>query len=307
MDGPAVRGKNGDFIVVQLIQAEKRGNMKYYCPPPTIGAIVSLLVAISAPLVAGAQESSDSVRRELRLPQPATFAVAARGDFAAPGIAIGIPTGFGADYGDAFAAVGFQSRTRFRDAPDGGVVVGFGLGDATDLVGLEVAFTGFGTFRSCCRGGISPKLHRLLPGNSSIALGYENLVTWGEMEGGGEATDAGRSLYLAGTKAFRLRPDPSSFLGSGAITIGAGNGRFRRESDILADRERVNAFGGVALRVMDRASVIGSWTGQDLVAGLSIVPFRDIPLFITPGVADLTTTPRFILGLGYGFNYSSLF
>ncbi len=269
--------------------------------------IAAVMAVLSGPTSAGAQESSDSLRRELRLPQPATFAVAARGNFAAPGIAIGVPTGFGADYGDAFAAVGFQSRTRYRDAADGGAVLGFGLGNATDLVGLEIAVTGFGTFRSCCRGGISPKLHRILPGNSSLAVGYENAITWGEMEGGGEATDAGRSLYLVGTKVFRLRPDPASFLGSGAVTLGAGNGRFRREGDILDERERVNPFGSLSFRVMDRASVIGSWTGQDLVAGFSIVPFRSIPLFVTPAVADLTTTPRFVLGIGYGFSYSSWF
>src|SRR5690606_21444915 len=122
---------------------------------------------------AGAQ-SPDSLRRELRLPQPATFAVAARGQWVAPGITIGVPSGFGADYGDAFVAAGLQSRTRFRDAPDGAVVAGFGLGNARDLVGLEVAITSYGTFRSCCRGGIHPKLHRVLPGDASIAVGWEN-------------------------------------------------------------------------------------------------------------------------------------
>jgi hypothetical protein len=268
---------------------------------------MAAMAVLFLPGVARGQEAADSLRRELRLPQPATFAVAARGDYTAPGIAIGVPTGFGADFGDAFAAVGYQSRTRFRDAPDGGAVVGFGLGDATRFVGLELAFTSYGTFRSCCRGGISPKLHRVLAGNSSIALGYENAITWGSMEGEEEATDAGRSLYLAGTSVFLLRPDPSGFLGSAAVTVGVGNGRFRRESDILADRERVNAFTSIGVRIAEQASVIGSWTGQDLVAGLSIVPFRRVPLFVTPGVADLTTEPRFILGVGYGFDFSGLF
>jgi len=267
----------------------------------------ALFLALLMPTLVHGQASTDSLRRELRLPQPAAYSVAARGDWTAPGVAIGVPTGFGADYGDAFVALGLQARTRFRDAPDGGFVVGFGLGSAERLLGLEVALTGFGTARSCCRGGLSPKLHRVLPGSSSIAVGYENLFTWGHMEGEDEATDAGRSLYVAGTKVFRWRPDPASFLGSGAITVGAGNGRFRRESDILADRERVNPFGSLGVRVVERASMITSWTGQDLVVGLSIVPFRSVPLFVTPGIADLTTTPRFILGVGYGFDYSNFF
>ncbi len=281
--------------------------MKQFRPKRFWGGMASLLVAVLAPAVLAAQEASDSLRREFMLPQPASFNVAARGSWTAPGIAIGVPTGFGADYGDAFAAVGFQSSTRAVDRPDGGAVVGFGVGNAVDLVGLEVAFSVFGTFRSCCRGGISPKLHRVLPSTSSIAIGVENLVTWGNLEGEEIATDAGRSVYLVGTKAFLFRPDPASFLGSGALTLGVGNGRFRRESDILDDNETINPFGSASVRVMDRASLIGSWTGQDLVAGLSIVPIRNFPLFITPGFADLTTDPRFILGIGYGIDYSGLF
>jgi hypothetical protein len=274
--------------------------------PYRLGGVLVALLAIALPDALDAQ-AADTLRRDLRLPLPSTYAVAARGDWVSPGIAIGVPTGFGADWGDAFAAVGLQSRTRYRDAVDGGVVFGFGLGDAQRALGLELAVSSFGTFRSCCRGGLSAKVHRVLPRNSSIAVGYENALTWGRMAGEEEATDAGRSLYLAGTSVFLLRPDPSSFLGTAAVTAGIGNGRFRRESDILNDRERVNPSFSAGVRVAEPASVVASWTGQDLVAGVSLVPFRRVPLFITPGVADLTTSPRFILGIGYGFDFSPLF
>lgn len=270
-------------------------------------AAAALMATGVMPNEANAQERVDSIRREYRLPPPAGFAVAARGAWATPGIAIGIPTGYGADWGDAFAAVGFQSRTRFRDAVDGGAVIGAGIGDAVRYVGLEVALTSFGTFRSCCRGGLSAKVHRVLPANTSVAVGIENFATWGHMEGEAFSTDAGRSVYGAGTKVFRTRTDPASFLGSGSVTLGVGNGRFRSEEDILDDDDTINVFGGGSVRLMEEASLIGTWTGQDLVAGLSIVPFRSIPLFITPGVADLTSEPRFILGVGYGFDYSGLF
>jgi hypothetical protein len=281
--------------------------MTQFQPLRFLGGMASVALISLAPTFATAQVASDSLRREFLLPQPATFNVAARGSWISPGIAIGVPTGFGADYGDAFAAVGFQASTRAVDRPDAGVVVGFGIGNAVDLVGLEIAVSGFGTFRSCCRGGISPKLHRVLPSTSSIAFGVENLVTWGNMEDEDIATDSGRSVYLVGTKAFLFRPDPGSFFGSGALTLGVGNGRFRRESDILDDDETINPFGSASLRIIEQASVIGSWTGQDLVAGLSIVPIPNVPLFITPGVADLTTDPRFIVGIGYGIDYSGLF
>ena len=54
-------------------------------------------------------------------------------------------------------------------------------------------------------------------------------------------------------------------------------------------------------------AAIGNWTGQDVVAGLSWVPASEWPLVVTPAVADLTTKPRFVLGVGVGFDYAPLF
>lgn len=274
--------------------------------PRLFAGVMTLLVILAVPAPA---QQEDSLRRQLRLPLPPTLEVAARGGWIAPGITIAIPSGYGADYGDAFVGAGFQARTRYRNAPDGGVVVGFGLGNARELVGLELAFTSFGTVRSCCRGGISAKLHRVLPADASVAVGVENALVWGNLDFSehAEATDAGTSTYAAVSKVFRLRSDPVTPFGSMTLTLGAGNGRFRTEDDILQGRESVGVFGGASLRVSEAAAAVASWTGQDLMAGVSVVPFRDVPLFITPALADLTTEPRFILGIGYGFNYASLF
>ena len=63
----------------------------------------------------------------------------------------------------------------------------------------------------------------------------------------------------------------------------------------------------MGLQVIPLASVIADWTGQDLFLGASIVPFRRIPLFIVPGVADVTgkagNGARFVLGVGYGIHF----
>lgn len=262
-------------------------------------------LALAAP---AAGQDTGSLRDRYRLPAPPTIAVAARGPWVAPGIAIGIPTGFGADQGDAFVGAGFQHRTRLEDRPDGGLVAGTGIGDARRLLALEAAVSSFGTARSCCRGGVSLKLHKLLPpGDASIALGWENAVTWGRMEGLDEATDAGTSVYLVGSKVLRLRGNPVSPLGTLSLTAGVGTGRFRTEEQILDGDETVGVFGGGAVRLAGPASLIVDWTGQDLAAGLSVVPLRRVPLLVTPGVADLTTEPRFILGVGYGFNVTQFF
>lgn len=266
------------------------------------GAI--LVLALAAP--AAAQDAG--LRDRYRLPAPPVLDVAARGVWASPGIAMGVPSGFGADQGDAFAGIGFQHRTRLRDRPDGGLVAGVGIGDARRVVGLEVAVSSFGTARSCCRGGVSLKLHKLIPPlGSSVAVGWENALTWGRMEGVDEATDAGTSLYLVGSSIVPLRENPAAVLGSLSLTLGVGSGRFRSEDAILADEETVGVFGGGSLRLAPPAALVVDWTGQDLVAGLSVVPFRRLPLLVAPGVADLTTEPRFILGVGYGFNFAQVF
>lgn len=154
---------------------------------------------------------------------------------------------------------------------------------------------------------MSVKVHRVLPGRAAVAVGVENGAVWGEAIGTDEATDAGTSVYLVTSRIFQLRPaatDPFNLL---TLTLGAGNGRFRRERDILDGVERVNLFGGASVRMLESLSLVGNWTGQDLVAGASWVPSPEWPVVVTPGVADLTTHPRFILGVGMGVDYAPLF
>ena len=241
------------------------------------------------------------------LPLPPSMEASARGALAAPAIGIGVPSGFGADFGDVFVGLGAQSRTRYADKPDGGAVVGIGLGDARRYLGLEVAVSQYGTFRSCCRGGVSLKVHRMLPGATGVAVGWENAAGWGELPGDGDDapfTDAGSSVYGVVSKVFFLSPHGPNAFRSVTATLGAGNGRFRRESDVLEDREAVNVFGSLGVRLFEPFSVAASWTGQDLNAGVSVVPLPRVPLAVTVGAADLTTEPRLIVGAGYGFSYS---
>ena len=146
-------------------------------------------------------QAADSLRQLYRLPPPPTVDVGSR---ASPGISLGTPSGFGADYGDAFAGAGFQATTRRRQRPDGGGVVGFGIGDARRLIGLETAISLFGTVRSCCRGGLSLKAHRVLPGRTSVAVGVENGAVWGEAIGSEESTDAGTSVYAAASRITQV-------------------------------------------------------------------------------------------------------
>jgi hypothetical protein len=270
-------------------------------PARRLGSAAAALALVAAlPPAASAQQDDFLLRLPPVLDSPAR-------SLSAPAMAIGVPTGFGAAFGDVFLGIGAQSRTRYADKPDGGAVLGIGLGDPRRYLGLEVAVSQYGTFRSCCRGGLSLKLHRMLPGATSVALGWENATGWGQLPGGnitGDFTDAGSSVYGALSRVFFLDPHGRHPYRSVAATVGVGDGRFRRESDILNGRERVNAFGSLGVRVVEPASVVGTWTGQDLNAGVSVAPFPRLPFAVTVGAADLTTTPRLIVGAGIGINYS---
>jgi hypothetical protein len=267
----------------------------------TLLLTLTALALLASPGIA--QEPADTLRQQFRIPLPPTTELLVRGSSISPGISVSNPTGFGARYGDAFVGVGYQHRTRIFTRADGGAAAGLGIGNPQSLIGLEVVATTFGTVRTCCRGGVHFKAHRVLPWNSSVAVGWENAILWNDREDR-PATDAGRSLYAAATKVFFVRPDGVYPFSTVTVTAGAGNGRFRRERDIVEDRSTINPFGSVAARLSERTALIADWTGHDLAAGMSIVPFRDRPFFVTPGVADLTTRPRFILGAGYGFNYT---
>lgn len=268
---------------------------------PLLGALG--LLALAAP--AARAQSPDSLRWLLRLPGPPTRVLSVRAE-GTPGIVLGVPSGFGADYGDAVIGAGMQNRTRLRDRPDGVVAVVFGIGDARELVGLELTASSYGTARTCCRGGLTAKAHRLVGDRYGVALGWENAAVWGESREIQEATDAGSSLFAVGSGVFHLRSDRTDPFNTLTVTLGVGNGRFRTEDDIIDGRETVNVFGGASVRVLEWFSVLGDWTGQDLVAGLSVVPFRHHDLVVTPGVTDLTTDARLVLGVGYGFDYTRL-
>ncbi|MDJ0706905.1 MAG: S-layer homology domain-containing protein [Leptolyngbyaceae cyanobacterium MO_188.B28] len=261
----------------------------------------------ATPYIVGYQSPGPSAaeiqaqRRQLLLPTPPVeerTAVRAPRNRGIPGSSIGIPTAFGADWGDVFVGGSFQERTRFTQTADGAVGLGFGLGDAQKLVGLElsVAFVDLegDTFQD---GGFSFKVHRQLPWGVAIAGGVENVATFGDPDGD-------QSGYGVVSKVWQF-DQPSQPFSTLTTSVGLGGGRFRQEVDL--DEDIVNVFGSVGLRVVEPVSAIVEWSGQDLNAGLSIAPFRNIPLVITPAAADITGNAgdgvRFILGVGFGANF----
>ena len=266
---------------------------------------IILVAAFTAVGTASAQTTAE-IRDRYRVPVPDSIAVllggAARSQ---PGSSSGSPAAFGAGWGDFFVGAGFQARTRYSDDEDGSAVVGFGLGNARRLIGMEVALTSGSTIRSGFfeRTSVSFKVNRILPRSFGVAVGYENAVTFGD------GADGGRSLYGVISKVW----DPSSWspLLSTTTTLGVGGGRFLPEDELArGDDGGANIFASIGVQVFEPMSVIADWTGQDLTIAASIVPFRRLPLVITPGVADLTGRAgdgaRFIIGAGVGLHIKQM-
>lgn len=217
-----------------------------------------------------------------------------------PAASVSVPTAFGVDAGELFLGIAYQGRTRYTEEDDGAAVAGIGIGTRR-LVALEVALTSYSTLRGAPleTGGVSFKLHRAMPGNTSVAVGWENAILWG-------GSDDRGSLYGVATRLVPLRANPADRFSMAVFTLGVGNGRFRFEQDDADGNETVNVFAAAGLRVSDPLSVMADWTGQDLNLAASVTPVRRLPLVVTAGVADVTGNAgdgaRFILSLGYGLS-----
>lgn len=268
-------------------------------PTRTAPRLFLLLSAIVPCLLSpdpGAGQTVDSLRSHWRLevPEPARRS--------APSMGLTSPIAFGARWGDVYAGASFATRARYIDDVDGSVAVGFGLGDPQKLAGLEVNAISFSTFRSGWGSNMALdiKLHRALPGQLAVAVGWEGALVRGEIDGG-------RSVYLAVSRWFRLKPsDPTSPL-MVVASLGAGDGRFRLWEDWVDDVDRIGVFGSVALRFSGPASLVLDWTGQDAMAAVSVAPLARVPVILTAGAADLFGIPgdgpRVVMSAGLSLRF----
>jgi len=233
------------------------------------------------------------------VPKTSKFSDALEGS---PALTIVTPSGYGADNNTGFISATYQSRARYNNVNDGGVGVGVGLGDARKSVGVELSYTlaSFGGSRDFGSGGFNVKVHRQLQPDLSVAAGWNGFLNVGG------PNDFKNSLYGVATKIFRTRDDINLPLSRVAVTAGLGNGQFRTEDDFVADKNSINPFGSVAVRVSRPVSLIAEWTGEDLGVGASIVPFKNLNLVVTPALRDVAGAgdgARFVLGVGYAFKF----
>jgi S-layer homology domain len=231
----------------------------------------------------------------------------------APVGGITTPSGFGANWGDAFIGFGTQNNipqvigqgvpnTNGRDSTSLGL--GFGLGDARSAVGLETSYSTAGSFNSKIfnRGNVNFKLHKVLADNLAVAVGWENAINHGYTN----ASNPGSTVYGVLTGVLPLG-ETSNITAS----VGAGNGRFRTSSDIETDKQGTNLFGSLGFRVSENIALVGDYNGRNFNVGLPLtVKLSDgVGVQVTPALLDIGgnnfsgPSSRFAVSGGVGFKF----
>ncbi len=218
-----------------------------------------------------------------------------------PSTTLTIPSAYGQQWGKVGIGLGIQSRTRYTNQADGGLGIGIGLGNPQTGVGVDVGINILDLVGNTAQeGSVSLKIHRQLPQNWAIAVGVQNAIQWGN-------TDGGSSVYGVVSKRFDLRENISEPFSRVYASVGVGGGQFRSEDDILQKRNSIGVFGSVAVRVIPPVNAIAEWNGQDLNLGVSVTPFPNLPLVITPALTDITGNAgdgsRLTVGVGYVISF----
>jgi hypothetical protein len=284
-------------------------------PTPGIG---SPPTAPAEPSGSDTKELQDKLKEINNNPTPGADKFNSYQPRVSPGFSISNPTGFGADNNLFFLGVSYQNRTRFSQTSDGEAGFGVGLGDAVKSVGVELSYSinSFGSSQAFGSGAFNAKIHKRLSEDTSVAIGWNQFasVIFGPgRNGNNNPFDYPKnSYYASATKIFRTCEDINQPFCRVAVTAGVGSGvflPFDTIRDAVAngrDATGLNVFGSVGVRIARPVSAIVEWTGQDLAAGLSIAPFENFPLVISPAVRDITGAgdgARFILGAGVAFNF----
>ncbi|MBE9135953.1 hypothetical protein IQ254_01820 [Nodosilinea sp. LEGE 07088] len=247
-------------------------------------------------------ETGDQIRDDLRI-DPITTAATPQQTFP-PSPNAGIPSGFGANWGDVFISAALSGADRLRPEADGSLSAGFGLGDARRAVGVELAYNLLSVRRFGENGGFDVKVHRQVHSSDetqvAAAVGLNNFASYGPQAGGSPS-----SLYGVVTAAHLLQPDHPVNRMPITGTLGLGGGSFSGQNS------DVGVIAGVGLQVHPQFSVNTAWSGVGLNVGASIVPAPTLPLTLNLLYGDIGNNTQAgsvaVVSVSYGFNFAPRF
>ena len=216
----------------------------------------------------------------------------------------GIPSAFGAAWGDLFVSATVAGADRLRNEVDGSISAGFGVGNPKTAIGLELAYNLLSIRNFAENGSFDAKVHRQVYANNTtqaaVAVGWNNFVNYGNDVAGTES-----SVYGVVSAAHLLQPDHPTNRLPITGTLGVGSGGF---SDEDAD---VGVLAGVGLQVDPRLSLNAAWSGAGLNLAASVAPISEIPLTLNFLYADITNNTEAgsvaVFTVGYGFNFGPRF
>lgn len=254
-------------------------------------SIRTLPLALALAAATGAAQASSIADLGLTLEQVRALNAQLTAPIAAPGIAFGSPTAFGAGWGQAYMGIGGQTISTGQEDVDGSALVGIGFGDPHELFAFDMAMTVVSLTEGLGQdGNWSFKFHHTFADRSALAVGLHEAAGWGE------ASDTSTSPYVAYTRVLELAPQAYKRPLTLALNAGVGKERFAGISDDYG------AFGSVALAWHRQSSVIADFNGRELGVAISVVPMYRIPLVFTAGLINLTERyedTEFAAGIGY--------
>jgi len=229
-----------------------------------------------------------------------------------PSLGAGVPTGFGANWGDVMIGASGALSDKGRGQADGSLSLTAGLFDSVKYVGAEVSanvlsIRNFGTNVS-----FDAKVHRMLyqgeEGYLSLAIGRNNFARSGsEISSStpgpyGISPDTG-SNYVALSGLTPLKGFDGAVLPLKA-TLGVGNGYYANN---YQKSNNYNVFGDVGLQFHNQIGVSAGWSGVGINANISAVPFPEWPVIVNLLFADIASQSpggfNVILSVGVPFNF----
>ena len=229
-----------------------------------------------------------------------------------PSLGAGIPTGFGANWGDVMVGVSGALNDKGRGQADGSMSFTAGLLDSVKFVGLEVSANVLSIRNYGTNMNFDAKIHRMLyqgeEGFLSVALGRNNFAQSGTEISSGTPNTYGiapntASNYLAFSGLTPLKTPEGKVLPLKA-TLGVGNGYYASN---WQKSNTYNVFGDIGMQVHDQIGISAGWSGVGINANISVVPFPEWPVIVNVLFADIANQSpggfNTVVTVGVPFNF----
>jgi len=241
----------------------------------------------------------EELRRSLRIRPKVKIEAYQSYQSYSPSLSAGIPSAFGANWGDAFvSASGATPGKERKGQVDGSLSMGLGVGNSRDLASVTLAYN-LGSINNFGQNGTfdlqgSRVVYADNTHQVAIAAGWSAFAQYGN-EGIIPST-----VWGGITSVSLLQPEDEVNKLPLLLSVGVGGGYF-------SEYQGTNAYGGLGLQVAPQLGLGLAWSGVGLNVGVSFVPIPSIPLTLNAIGGDLGDTSaggrRLVLSISYGYNF----